>query len=730
MTATPSTNQILTSAIETYRRYAGQPTLSDIESCRQDTNDDILHLTPYFSTMDLVKLEDLTYTRSFTYSLKNRHLLFTSNVTPINKNIVRRLASPDGKYLALVTKETKGEQELQYVQIWHDEHLVFGYEVNDAKVSPHGKILPKNDYGSFFEWSPDSRRLAFTAEEKRKPLKSYFTAEKLDEAGEPASLYRENWGEQMETFETSVVCVFDLDTKQVKLIENQPKDLYFGQCTWTTNSDELIFVAFHLQPYRLGLIYCENRSSTLFHCNWRQNEWKQLTEFDQICRLFPRHLPKTDHQFVYLQSDNNRAHKQCQRLILFNTQTKQEKILIDRIDNVEYTNINASPFTAEWDTQFKGLYLPLVLRCYSSDGRYLLIRSVSGSRNVLYVYDFTEQKLISIDSPLGVNTSVNGLAIFGHYIAVNIVDCRTPYRLYIFDLKTLNKTEKDKNGWQLIAQHEFREEEKNRIEWSLDRFFPDSENIPVESIYVHIGDAQAKRPLMVLVHGGPNSIVPLDYYIGVVAYVSLGYDVLIVNYRGSIGFGQKSIDKLLGNVSKTDVQDCHEAIRRCLDYTEPSRPVILIGGSHAGVIIGRLIGEYPNEYAVAVLRNPVMDLLHTYMTSDIPDWALAQTVNGDFDFETGRNRFSDTSFVTYLIERSSIRLLDQVKTPVLFQLGKKDRRVPYSVGLRYYECLKAKNIPTKLYVYDSNHALSEVPSASDCFVNTVLFIDEHLKLSA
>ena len=33
--------------------------------------------------------------------------------------------------------------------------------------------------------------------------------------------------------------------------------------------------------------------------------------------------------------------------------------------------------------------------------------------------------------------------------------------------------------------------------------------------------------------------------------------------------------------------------------------LILIGGSHAGVIIGRLIGEYPDEYAVAVLRNPV-----------------------------------------------------------------------------------------------------------------------------
>ncbi|CAF3724524.1 unnamed protein product [Rotaria sordida] len=345
-----------------------------------------------FSINDLVKLEDLIYTRSFTYFLKIRQLLFTSTVTPINKNIVRH------------------EQELQYVQIWHDEHLIFGYEINDNKISSHGKILSKNDYASFFEWSPDSRRLVFTAEEKHKSLKSYFTADKLHEIGEPVSIYRENRGEQMEIFETSVVCIFYLDTKQIKLIENQPKSLYLGQC------------------------------------NWRNNQWIQLTEFDQLCRLFPRHLPNDDNQFVYLRSDIYRAHRQCKRLILFDTQTKQEKILISRVDNVEYSNPTAALFTAECDTQFKGIYIPLPFRCYSSDGRYLLLCSLFGSCNVLYIYDFIEQKLIFLDSPLGVNTSVNGLAIFGHYVVVNIVGFRTPYQLYVFDLKTLNNTDKDNNG--------------------------------------------------------------------------------------------------------------------------------------------------------------------------------------------------------------------------------------------------------------------------------------------
>jgi acylaminoacyl-peptidase len=498
---------VLTSAIDTYRYYAGQPILTNIESCRQDSSGELVQLTSHFSTMDLVKLEDVTFTRSLTYSLTKRQVLFTSPVTPINRNLVRRLVSPDGQYVASVTKESKGEQELQYVNIWHDEQLIFAYDINDSKVSPHGKILPKNDYASFFQWSPDSRRLVFTAEEKRKPLKSYFTAEKLDDVSDLASAYRENWGEQMETFETCIICVIDLDSKQVKVIENQPKDLYFGQCTWTNDSNELILVAFRQEPYRLGLIYCENRASALFKCHWRDHQWTQLTEFDQYCRLFPRYLVKHDHQFVYLQCDINRAHKQCQRLILFDSQTRQEKILIDRVDNVVYADTTSAPFQAQWDEQFKGIYMSLPVHCYSSDGRYLLIRSLSGSRALLFIYDFIESKLVSLGSPLDSNVSVNGLAVFDHYVLVNVVDCLTPFRIYLFDLRTLNQSDKQQTGWHFIAQHQLNVDKNMSITWNLDRFFPDHGSIPVESIHVHAMNTQSKRPLIVLVHGGPNSNV-------------------------------------------------------------------------------------------------------------------------------------------------------------------------------------------------------------------------------
>ncbi|CAF5032401.1 unnamed protein product, partial [Rotaria sp. Silwood1] len=109
---------------------------------------------------------------------------------------------------------------------------------------------------------------------------------------------------------------------------------------------------------------------------------------------------------------------------------------------------------------------------------------------------------------------------------------------------------------------------------------------------------------------------------------------------------------------------------------------------------------------------------------------LAQSVNSLVCFQTGQNRFANTSLITYTIEQSPIRLIDQIITLVLLQLSKKDRCIPFSVGLHYYEYLKTSNTPTRSYVDDSNYTLRELPTDSDCFANIVFFIYEHVHLSS
>jgi alpha/beta superfamily hydrolase len=51
----------------------------------------------------------------------------------------------------------------------------------------------------------------------------------------------------------------------------------------------------------------------------------------------------------------------------------------------------------------------------------------------------------------------------------------------------------------------------------------------------------------------------------VMFFQELGYAVLFVNFRGSIGAGQDSVDSLLGHVGDTDVKDCRQALDECLE---------------------------------------------------------------------------------------------------------------------------------------------------------------------
>ena len=59
-----------------------------------------------------------------------------------------------------------------------------------------------------------------------------------------------------------------------------------------------------------------------------------------------------------------------------------------------------------------------------------------------------------------------------------------------------------------------------------------------EAIVVQPAVISPKAPLIAFPHGGPHSAFPADYMPNVVGFASLGYVVVMVNYRGSTGFGK------------------------------------------------------------------------------------------------------------------------------------------------------------------------------------------------
>lgn len=100
-----------------------------------------------------------------------------------------------------------------------------------------------------------------------------------------------------------------------------------------------------------------------------------------------------------------------------------------------------------------------------------------------------------------------------------------------------------------------------------------------------------------------------------------GFACVLINYRGSTGSGQASIDFLPKRVGDTDVKDCKLATDEVVNsFPIDVHKLCLMGGSHGGFLVTHLSGQYPDTYKVVVSRNPVTDVASMFNSTDITDW--------------------------------------------------------------------------------------------------------------
>jgi len=268
------------------------------------------------------------------------------------------------------------------------------------------------------------------------------------------------------------------------------------------------------------------------------------------------------------------------------------------------------------------------------------------------------------------------------------------------------------------------------IEWAVMSILPEGETLSFDALLVESKSAKAKAvagkkvPLVLYPHGGPHSNQGVDFYPSPTLLALHGYAVLIVNYRGSTGYGQGPLESLCGKIGRQDVDDLVLAAKQCLDACPhiDKDSMVACGGSHGGFLSLHLVGQFPNMFKAAAVRNPVTNIASMFGVTDIPDWCFTE-----IGVQTAYSQPTAEQY-TIAIEKSPMAHLSKVSSPVLLLVGGSDRRVPPSQSKEYFHGLRDRGADCEMRWYpDHTHGLTEtVRGEGDGLVHIVNFFDTAL----
>jgi dipeptidyl aminopeptidase/acylaminoacyl peptidase len=209
-------------------------------------------------------------------------------------------------------------------------------------------------------------------------------------------------------------------------------------------------------------------------------------------------------------------------------------------------------------------------------------------------------------------------------------------------------------------------------------------------------DPNKKYPLKFLIHGGPQGAWGNDwtYRWNAELFAATGnYVVVMINFHGSTGYGQKFTDSISGDWGGKPYVD----LMKGLDYVEKTYPFIdknreaALGASYGGYMANWLLG-HTNRFKCIVSHDGTFNTESAFGTTEelwFPNW--------EFKGPPWKNRELYRKWSPHLFA-------DKFKTPTLVVHGQLDYRLDVSNGFDLFTTLQTLKVPSKmLYFPDEGH---------------------------
>jgi dipeptidyl aminopeptidase/acylaminoacyl peptidase len=211
-------------------------------------------------------------------------------------------------------------------------------------------------------------------------------------------------------------------------------------------------------------------------------------------------------------------------------------------------------------------------------------------------------------------------------------------------------------------------------------------------------EAGKKFPTILLIHGGPQGAW-LDTWHSRWNYQMMaapGYGLVIVNPRGSTGYGQAFLDSVTKNWGDEVYRDLMNALDAALARNAwmDSTRLGATGGSYGGYMTNWIAG-HSKRFDALVTHAGVFNLEAMYgATEEL--WFV--------DWEFGGPWWDSTAMATQYRRYSPHLYAKNLQTPMLVIHGELDYRVPYTEGLSLFTALQRQGVPSRLLFFpDEGH---------------------------
>jgi dipeptidyl aminopeptidase/acylaminoacyl peptidase len=232
-----------------------------------------------------------------------------------------------------------------------------------------------------------------------------------------------------------------------------------------------------------------------------------------------------------------------------------------------------------------------------------------------------------------------------------------------------------------------------------------------------------RYPLMMIVHGGPESHVPngwLTSYsrLGQVA-AARGLAAFYPNYRGSTGRGVPFSKMGQADAAGAEFDDLIDGIDALIETGLVDRDRVgITGGSYGGYASAWGATFYSDRFAASVMFVGLANLISKSGTTDIP-----------FEMYAVHHRKWLWEDWDYFLERSPIYHVQRSKTPLLILHGREDTRVHPSQSMELYRHLKVLDqAPVRLVFYPGEgHGNRRAASRLDYSLRLMRWMQHYLQ---